>query len=292
MQVGSWKCGVLGGCPSIVVGYAPRADGVARVVACAAAVAALSSASAVFADETTDGGPVGGTAELGQGIYIGTDIGVSFVSDVKIKDYVPTPGSLEFGTAGVKADVDAGVAWNIDLGYRFNETFALELESGFYRNGFGGFSAGEFQTGIGLSTPITGGDGNFTQIPIFVNGKFDIPLVKREAGSSGGLNLKLGGGVGVVHVGADLSDIQAVGIPGVTAAVDGGSWEFGGQFIAGLGWQLTSAIEIGLEYRLMAVTGANLGLASFNTPLLEPIADIETDSILTQAVQARISFKF
>jgi opacity protein-like surface antigen len=122
---------------------------------------------------------------------------------------------------------------------------------------------------------------------------FDIPLTKPETpGAAGGLSLKLGAGVGIVNVSADIDSISAAGVPGVTATVDGDSWELGGQAKIGLSWQLTHAIELGVEYRLMAVGGASFGTASFSDPLLVGIAEVESESVLTHAVQARLSFEF
>lgn len=252
---------------------------------------ALAAAVAIAGEARAD--DAAAPADGAGGLYVGTDIGVSFLSAVKIKDYVPAPGALEFGIAGVKADASAGLAWNIDVGYRFNDTIAVELESGFYRNGFDGFSEGTFTSGVGLSTAIEGGDGDFTQIPVLVNAIFDIPLTKPETpAAAGGLSLKLGAGIGLVNVAADIDSIAAAGVPGVSAAVNGDSWEFGGQVKVGLAWQLTHAIEIGVEYRLMAVGGANFGAATFSDPSLVGIADVESSSVLTHAVQARISFEF
>jgi len=259
----------------------------------AASVASVALTSTSTADDGSDSSTTGGTATFDNRFYVGTDIGVSILSNVKIKDYTPTPGSFDFGISDVEADADAGVAWNIDFGFKFNDMFSIELESGYYSNSFGGFSSGEFTTDVGLSTLVVGGDGSFTQIPVFVNGAFDIPLLKSETpASAGGLSLKVGGGIGVVSVAADIDSIGAAELPGVFATVDGSSWEFGGQFKIGLSWQLTHSIELGMEYRLMAVSGANFGTATFSDPSLVGIADIETETVLTQAVQARISFEF
>lgn len=259
----------------------------------AVASVAVCGTSAFADDEVNTSSTTGGTATFADRFYVATDIGVSILSDVKIKDYTPTPGSFEFGVSDVEADADAGVAWNIDFGFKFNDMISIELESGFYSNSFGGFSSGEFTTDVGLSTLIVGGDGNFTQIPVFVNCAFDIPLVKPETpASAGGLSLKVGGGIGAVNVAADIDSIGAADLPGVFATVDGNSWEFGGQFKVGLAWQLTHSIELGIEYRLMAVSGANFGPASFSDPILVGIADVETETVLTQAVQARIAFEF
>lgn len=261
-----------------------------------AAVAVAALAGGLAATAAADDGAAskeGAVAELGDGFFIGTGLGVSILSDVKIRDVTPPPGEIAFGNAGVAADVDAGFAWNIELGFRLDESFSLAIESGFYRNGFGGFSSGEFTTDIGLSTALVGGDGDFTQIPVFFNALYEIPLVKPETPSAaGGLNLRIGGGLGLVHVAADLDAIGAADVPGIFAAVDGSSWEFGGQLKIGLAYQISHAVELGIEYRIMAVGGANFGPATFSDPALVGFADVETERVLTQAVQARLSFEF
>jgi len=257
----------------------------------ATVVAGLLAATAVGDDGAAE--KPGGVADLGGGVFLGTGFGASILSDVKIKDIAPPAGAIAFGNAGVAADVDTGLAWNIELGFRFDDTFSLSIESGLYRNGFGGFTSGEFTTDFGLSTALVGGDGDFTQIPVFVNALFDIPLVKPETPSAaGGLNLRIGGGLGLVHVGASIDSIGAADVPGVFAAVDGSSWEFGGQFKIGLAYRLSHAVELGVEYRVMAVGGANFGRATFSEPDLLGFANVETKRVLTQAVQARVSFEF
>lgn len=240
-----------------------------------------------------DGQEAGGSSPSDLGRFtLGTELGVSFLPSIKVKDY--EPGAGEIGIAGVEAAVDAGVAWNVDVGYRINDWFGVEIESGYYRNGFGGFEGGEFFIdGVG-ATPIAGGDGSFTQIPLFLNAKFRLPLLERPAGADGGaIRLDLTAGLGAVHVSADIDGITAVGLPGAgTAAVDGGSWGFGGQFGVGVTWEVRSNVEIGLGYRLMVVEGANFGTALFSDPALVGVAPVETETVFTNAIQATLSIRF
>lgn len=259
------------------------------LVSAAAAVAAAGlSTQSVHAQ---DGQEAGGSSSGSGRFTLGTELGVSFLPSIKIKDYVPGPG--QFGIEGVEAAVDAGVAWNVDVGYRINDWFGVEVESGYYRNGFGGFEGGAFTSGAG-STPIEGGDGSFTQIPLFLNAKFSVPLLERTAGSNGGtIRLDLTAGLGAVHVAADIDGIAAAGLPAAgTAAVDGGSWGFGGQFGVGVTWEVRSNVEIGLGYRLMVVEGANFGTAAFSDPTLAGVAPVETETVFTNAIQATLSIRF
>ena len=60
-----------------------------------------------------------GTEETGSildRLYLGTDIGVSILPDVKTRAIAAAPGS--FGLSQLDIDVDAGVDWSIELGLR------------------------------------------------------------------------------------------------------------------------------------------------------------------------------
>jgi hypothetical protein len=72
----------------------------------AVASVAVCGTSAFADDEVSTSSTTGGTATFADRFYVATDIGVSILSDVKIKDYTPTPGSFEFGVSDVEADAD------------------------------------------------------------------------------------------------------------------------------------------------------------------------------------------
>jgi opacity protein-like surface antigen len=265
-----------------------------RQTMAAAAVAGVAlCASTASADDAAQGG-------FFSKMYVDTDLGVSFVPNVSVKDTALSP-TVDFGTAGVSADIDAGFAWNIALGVEVSESASIELQTGYTRNGFGGFTSGQWVAfGVAGGLPIGGGDGDLTQIPVFVNAKYEIPLMERTAGSDGGgLKLELGGGLGVVNVGADIDDIEAVGLGvllpgagGARASIDGSSWEFAGQLMVGLAWELSSNIDLGVRYRFVAVSGADLGVAQFNTPLLTGVGSVETDSVYSHSISAMLSIEF
>jgi opacity protein-like surface antigen len=229
-----------------------------------------------------------GTAALGNDMYFGMDLGISVMPSISIKDVAPRDLS-SFGISGVEADVEAGVGWNIDLGFRLSESFALELESGYYQNSFGGFDGGEFTSLAFGSTPIAGGDGDFSQIPVFINARWEIPLGQADTNA---WRLGVFGGVGVVNVSAEIEEITAVDVPGVTATVDGSSWSFGAQAGVELSWRIADSARFGVSYRLMYVEGADFGRATYSDPGLVSYANIETDEIFTSAVQASLSIAF
>lgn len=254
-----------------------------RMASAACAVAAL-CVSPALADDAAK------RADLGD-YYFGLDLGVGFMPSVSIKDRESIPG-LTVGISGVEADVDPGVAGHLSMGFKMSDSLAVELELGYYRNGFGGFSGGEWTlAGVG-SAPITGGDGNFTQIPLFVNGRWDIPIGKEGAAAAKPMHLELMAGAGVVNVGADISGVGADGFPGLTAAIDGSSWEIGAQLGVGLGWDLSDTTRLGVSYRMMFVSGASFGYPDFSDPALVAFDTVESDSVMTHAVQASLSIEF
>jgi opacity protein-like surface antigen len=248
-----------------------------------AMVGALSVCASAAAEEKT--------AATAEGTYVSFDVGATFISSIDILPFTPSDPT-SFGNSLISADVENGIGLNIALGFELTESFALEFETGYYSNDFGGFTSGQF-TSIFGTTDVVGGSGDFHQIPLFINGSFDIPLRERAAGADAGeVTLDLMFGLGVVNVGADITDIQAAGIPGISAGIDGNSWEFGGQLGVGLAWEISSGVSIGLGYRLMAVSGADFGIATFSDPSLVGIDNVEADNFLTHSVQANFSYEF
>ena len=195
----------------------------------AALAGVVLSASPALAQDTAK------KADFGA-FYIGTEIGVSFVPSVKIKDYTPADPSV-FGISGVEAQTSPGAAWNFDIGFKLTEAFSIELEGG-------------------------------------------------------ALKLELMAGFGAVNVGANISNIAAADIPGVTATVDGNSWAAGGQLGVGLAWELNTRVNLGVSYRFMMVSSADFGVATFSDPALVGISNVQSDSVFTHAIQATLSIEF
>lgn len=244
-------------------------------------------------------------------LYVGADIGVSMVPQLRLDDLTGNDagggvkalaaaettsavGGSGFAWQNVSADLDAGVALNLKLGMKLDDRTSVEIEAGYARNDFSGFESG-FWTLPSGNAALTGGSGELTQFPVFVNARFELPLSKRAEGSAlGDMKLSLGAGIGIVSVDGSLSNIgfDDPSLSGVTASVDGSSWEPGAQFMAGLAWEIAPNIELGLGYRLMVVGGAELGRATFSDPAFTSTTELETGSITTHAVQATLSFEF
>jgi opacity protein-like surface antigen len=220
--------------------------------------------------------------------YFATDVGVSLLPNIRIKDITPTATS--FGLSDVDIETDPGLAWTASFGAKLTEMIGLEVQSGYVYNSLGSIGGGEFTSSLG-NAAAQGGDGELQQVPILCNVLFDIPLTKKESGV-GELKLQVGGGVGVVYVDSSFSGVTAAGIPGVEASIDGDDWTFGYQGTVALRWGLTPNMDLGIRYRFMGTTEANFGPASFNTPLLVGVADVKAEAVFTNAIQASLEIRF
>jgi opacity protein-like surface antigen len=220
-------------------------------------------------------------------LYVGTDIGVSILPDVKTRAIAVTPGS--FGLSSLDIDMDAGVDWSIELGLRLSEQWSVEIQSGYVYNRIRGVGSGDFTSAF-PPEPVAGGEGHFGQVPILVNGLWEIPLLDREPGL-GSLKLQLGGGIGTVYVHGALSADGTGSLAGLEMSADGGDWTFGYQGTAALLWNIAPNVEIGIRYRFMGTTAADLGPISEGSGVLAA-GNLETEAIYTNAIQASLAIRF
>jgi len=219
-------------------------------------------------------------------LYVGTDVGVSIVPDIRTREIAATAGTV--GLSGLEIDMDAGVDWSIELGLRLSDALAVELQSGYVYNRISGIAAGTF-TSI-APDPVVGGEGHFGQVPILANVLWEIPIVPPESGV-GGLKLQLGGGLGAVNVQGSLSAGGGGALTGLEMNADGSDWTFGYQGTVALLWSISSDVDVGIRYRFMGTTGADLGPITESTGVLAP-GNLETDEIFTNAIQASLSIRF
>lgn len=241
-------------------------------------------------------GPESAASEVLDRVYASAGLGVAFASAIKIQDSLVTSAAV--GTSGIEFDAEPGVSGTLALGARVSDSLSAEVELGLSSIGFGGAS-GVMSIDLPGATPpstgsLSGGSGDFLQTTVLVNGAYHLPLVKRTPGSNDlGLDLALGGGFGVVNTAADVSGINvaSAGVPGLTMSLDGNGWSFAAQFKAGLEVHCTSSVSLGLTYKLMALSEADLGEAVFS-PGLPLSASLETSSMIVQAVFATLEFRF
>ena len=148
------------------------------------------------------------------GWFVTGDAGPSFVHDLNVSSSGPfslgPPTRISFRT-GVRLDLDGG--------YRFDDSWALEMEAGYIYNSVK-FSNG----GTSASTALH-------QVPLLLNGIYTLPFkwpVRPYVGAG------LGGVVSTLTGSADANGA--------------------GQLLAGLKFQLSPRWDIGLGYKLLVTT--------------------------------------
>jgi hypothetical protein len=221
-------------------------------------------------------------------LYVATDFGVSLVPDVKTRS-IPTAAGA-FGLSELDIDMEVGIDWSVELGLRLSEQWSVELQSGYVYNRIRGVGSGEFTAPPFPSEPVAGGEGHFGQVPILVNAVWDIPILERESGL-GSLTLQLGGGVGTVYVQGEVSAEGTGSLAGLEINADGGDWTFGYQGTAALLWGIAPNVEIGIRYRFMGTTAADLGPITDSAGVLAP-GNLETEAVFTNAIQASLAIRF
>jgi opacity protein-like surface antigen len=219
-------------------------------------------------------------------LYVGTDVGVSILPDVKTRPIAASPGTI--GLSGLEIDMDAGVDWSIEVGLRLSEQWSVGVQSGYVYNRIRGIGAGTF-TSI-APDPVTGGEGHFGQVPILVNGLFEIPLAAADS-SLGALRLQLGAGLGAVHVDGSVTADGGGAVVGLEMNADGGDWTFAYQGTAALLWAIDPNVDVGIRYRFMGTTAADLGPISESSGVLAP-GNLETNAVFTHAIQASLVIRF
>ena len=130
------------------------------------------------------------------------------------------------------SDFDPGWGVGVSVGYGFTNGFRLEGEVGYRRNGINSFTD---SSGTTFSV-----DGHMSSWDFMGNIYYDIPTGSRWTPYIGG-----GIGVAIVHLSAQAS------LTSPTAAL---SWDdsdavFAYQGIAGIGYQITESVNLGVEYR-------------------------------------------
>lgn len=219
-------------------------------------------------------------------LYFLADVGVAIPQDADIENIASTNTSL--GLSGAKLSLDPGVRFDLGLGYNLTDWFAVEVASGLIWNGVDKVEGTVTDTPagfIGANLPLAGGSGNVYNIPILFNGQFRIPVGKD-------LKVVLGGGIGTIWSDASVNGITTPLVPGLQASVNGSSWAFAYQGNAGVEWQLSSNVALGVRYAFLGTTELNYGTANFNTPLLVGSADIKANALYTNSIMANLRFEF
>lgn len=230
--------------------------------------------------------PASPRQSLGNELYLLADVGVVIPQDASIADISSTAGSS--GLSGTSIALDPGVRFDVGLGFEVTNWFALEIASGLIWTGVNKVDGTILDTSggiIGTDLPLSGGSGNIYNIPVMFNGQFRLPIGKN-------VKLLLGGGAGGIWSDANVGSIVTPLAPGLEATVDGSAWAFAYQGNAGVEWDITSNVTLGVRYAFLGTTELNYGAASFNTPLLVGTADIKANALYTHSILATLKLEF
>jgi opacity protein-like surface antigen len=236
-----------------------------------------------------DAAPRGATrpsAPIVDDLYFLADVGVAIPQDVSLRNISASDTST--GLSGAKLSLDPGVRFDLGLGYKFTDAFAIELASGLIWNRVDKVEGTltDTTTGfIGTDLPLEGGSGNVYNIPIMFNAQGRFPVGKD-------MKLVLGVGIGALWSDASITGVNSPLAPGILASVDGDSWAFAYQANAGLEWVLASNLTLGVRYAFLGTTDLNYGPASFNTPLAVGTEDIRANALYTHSILATLRLKF
>jgi OmpA-OmpF porin, OOP family len=184
--------------------------------------AALLGAAAVLALSSTSANA--GRLTSWYGVFEG---GGTVVQDFDIQRFV-TPLPV---TTTSSLETNIGWAALASVGYAYDNGYRVELEGGYRHNEFD-----QIVDGLGVAVPA---DGSLGQYTLMANVLYDFP-------SASGVTFTLGGGVGASYARFDGSSFaQPVEDDEVSLAF---------QAIAGLSYQMTSWLDLVMNYRYMYVT--------------------------------------
>lgn len=177
-----------------------------RLSRAAGIVAWLISSSVCLAQSTAAGSPPSWKFFESGDLYLRNEIGGNLVPD------------LDSGLS-----LDAGVAWNLALGWQFTDFLSVEATSGVTYNTFDSLAG----------SPI---DGSLLQVPVLGQVRFEVPLASY-------VNFVVGGGAGVMYIDASSSSIPS-----------SANWEFAYTATGGLEFPVGTGGAFGVFYRFLGTS--------------------------------------
>lgn len=153
-----------------------------------------------------------------------------------------SPG-LPGGIGTITTDAERGYRVGGALGYFFNRYLSGEVELSYTRNSLNTLDVVSIATPNG-SGPIDA-KGSASTLSGMVNGYLSLPMDK--------IRPYVGGGIGVTRVSAN-----GAGFAGVPGETDDSDNAFSWQLMAGVGFQIAPALELGARYRFQHVNSYTL----------------------------------
>ena len=155
-----------------------------------------------------------------QGWYLGFEAGANWADDADIDIVGLAPLNWE-------AQFESGWAGFVDVGYRWENNWRIELEGGWRETGVDCVSLG------GVCSPLVSGEAEIQQFTPMINIVHDIDISERTALSVG------------VGLGGDFLKIHKSPI----ALQDDSDWVFAGQLLVQLTHELTDRLDFVISYR-------------------------------------------
>jgi opacity protein-like surface antigen len=158
----------------------------------------------------------------GPGWYAHFAMGGSIATDSNMEEFFTEP------VASRVVEFDPGFRFDAAVGYRFNDFFSLEMETGY-----------SFNTVNSISGATLVDDMSVSQVPFLLNGVVQLHNRSRFTPYFGA-----GGGGSISVVDADFLQIGGVGFSGTTG---GATWAW--QAFAGLRYEINDQMTAGLQYK-------------------------------------------
>ena len=194
-------------------------------------------------------------AEVGSNFYIEAAAGPSFVQGTTIHS------SWAPGASGT-ANFNTGIRGDLLLGYKLNESLALEFQTGAIYNTIDNLSIGGFVVGSRY------GSADAYQVPILAN------VVYTKA-----INEKL-----TAYVGAGLGGVDTtVNVSDELGNFSDSSFDFAYQAKTGVKYHLTQNATVGIGYEFLGTTGSSWTFGD---------VPINTDGVFTHAIMASFAWAF
>ena len=269
----------FGGAPRIVA-YDPTKDGVVPIGQPSQQPAKVStnpsvpsSTSVVSPDQPakmdyTNANPDDWEKQIdATGFYVGPELGAAFNSNLNFKT---VSGSLELpfgyeltGSIETAVSVNPGIRFNLPIGYRPAEWFAVEFAPGIIWNSLNTTTFGYQGTLLDPENNPVAGDsgslaiktqGGYYQVPLVVNLIFRIP-------TGTPWTPYLGGGIGASFNYLNVTNYQydPAGLNESISSTDGSCWSLAYQAIGGFDYQINENVSLGAKYIFTGTGNQNFG---------------------------------
>ena len=216
------------------------------------------------------------------GFYFGPEIGVAFQQDVNLQNVNfdrTILGADVLGSAGGSLTMNAGIRFNLPVGYRPVDWLAVEFAPGIIWNKMSSYNlqlSGTIDGDPESTTLPLDVQGGYFQVPLVVNFIFKIPTKSPWVPY-------IGGGIGASYTYMNWTQLSYGGISEDYSNVDGSCWNLAYQGIAGWDYKITDKLSLSLKYIFLGTGNQNFG-GSFQ--------DVDTKGSFSQNVMLNCTINF